>query len=120
MKAQRYSSTLSLTSALHGSRWLTPHPGRSDSEKDTRYPLYKRLGGSQGRSGQVQKISLPPGFDQRTVQSVASRYTDWAIPAHTKFNKNPLQDFGDTKPNMRTDGRTRARILFGIQKRRKN
>jgi hypothetical protein len=25
----------------------------------------------------------PPGFDPRTVQPVASRYTDWAIPAHS-------------------------------------
>jgi len=29
----------------------------------------------------VRKISLPPGFDPRTVQPVASRHTDWAIPA---------------------------------------
>jgi hypothetical protein len=28
----------------------------------TRYPLYRRLGGPQGRSGQVRKISPPPGF----------------------------------------------------------
>ena len=35
-------------------------------------------GGWVGRSGRVQKISPPPGFDPRTVQSVASRYTDWA------------------------------------------
>ena len=48
----------------------------------TRYPLYKRLGGPQGRSGWVRKISPPAGFDPRTVQPVASRYTDWAIPAH--------------------------------------
>jgi hypothetical protein len=48
----------------------------------TRYPLYRRLGGPQGRSGQVRKISPPTGFDPRTVQPVASRYTDWAIPAH--------------------------------------
>jgi hypothetical protein len=27
------------------------------------------------------KISPPPGFDPRTVQLVASRYTDYAIPA---------------------------------------
>jgi hypothetical protein len=38
----------------------------------TRYPLYKRLGGPQGRSGQVRKILPPPGFDPRTVQSVVS------------------------------------------------
>jgi hypothetical protein len=42
----------------------------------TRYPLYRRLGRPQGRSGQVLKISPPPGFDPRTVQLVASRYTD--------------------------------------------
>jgi hypothetical protein len=28
----------------------------------TRYPLYRRLGGPQGRSGRVRKISRPPGF----------------------------------------------------------
>ena len=47
----------------------------------TRYPLYRRLGWPQGRSGRVRKISPPPGFDRRTVQPVASRYTDWAIAA---------------------------------------
>ena len=29
-----------------------------------------------------RKISFPPGFDPRTVQPLASRYTDWAISAH--------------------------------------
>jgi len=48
----------------------------------TRYTLYRRLGGLQGRSGRVRKISPPPGFDIRTVQPVTSRYTDCAIPAH--------------------------------------
>ena len=42
----------------------------------TRYPLYRRLDGPQGPSGRVRKISPPPGFDPRTVQPVASRYTD--------------------------------------------
>jgi hypothetical protein len=45
-----------------------------------RYPLYRRLGGPQGLSGRVRKYLPPPGFDPRTVQPVASRYTDWAIP----------------------------------------
>jgi len=39
----------------------------------------------RGRYGQVRKRSLSPGFNPRTVQLVASRYTDYAIPAHTKF-----------------------------------
>jgi len=47
-----------------------------------RYPFYRRLGGPQGQSGRMRKISPPPGFDPRTVKPVASRYTDCAIPAH--------------------------------------
>jgi len=46
----------------------------------TLYPLCRRLGGLQGRSGPVRKISPTPGFDPLAVQLVASRYTDWAIP----------------------------------------
>ena len=47
----------------------------------TRYPFYRILGGPQGRSGRVRKISPPPRFDSRTVQPVASRYTGCAIQA---------------------------------------
>jgi hypothetical protein len=43
-----------------------------------------RLGGPQGWSGQVWKISPPLGFDPWIVQPVASRYTDRTIPA-TRF-----------------------------------
>ena len=52
----------------------------------TQYPLYRRLGGPQGRSGRVRKISLPLGFDPRTVQPVVSRYADWAIAAHNSYS----------------------------------
>ena len=48
----------------------------------TRYPLYRRLGGPQLRSGRVQKISPQPGFDPQTLQPVVSHYTDCTIPAH--------------------------------------
>jgi hypothetical protein len=54
--------------------------------KGTRYPLYKRLVGPQGRSGRVPKISPPPGFDPRTAQPVASPCTDWAIQAQVKYS----------------------------------
>jgi hypothetical protein len=77
---QMYSSTVPSTSALDGDGWSAPRPGRFTPGK-TRYPLYRRLGGPQGRSGRVRKISPPPGFDPWTVQPVASRYTDYAIPA---------------------------------------
>ena len=56
----------------------------------TRYPLYRRLGGLQSRCGRAQKLSPSPGFDLRTVQPVASRYTDWAILAH---NRNEYQEY---------------------------
>jgi len=50
----------------------------------TRYTLYRRLGGPQGWSGRVRQISSSPGFDPRTVRPVASRYTNWAIPAQSQ------------------------------------
>jgi hypothetical protein len=53
---------------------------------NTRYPLYRWLGGPQGRSGRVRKISPPPGFDPRTVQPVASRYPRYPRLLHEKCN----------------------------------
>jgi hypothetical protein len=41
-------------------------------------PIVQEAGWPQVLSGQVRKISPPPGFDPRTVQPVASRYTDYA------------------------------------------
>ena len=46
----------------------------------TRYPLYRRLGGPQDRSGRVRKISPPPEFDPRIVQPIASRPTALSRP----------------------------------------
>ena len=48
----------------------------------TWYPLYRRLGGTQGRSGRVRNTSPPPDFEHRIIEHVTSRYTDWATPAH--------------------------------------
>ena len=42
----------------------------------THYPLCRRLGGPQGQSGGVRKILPPPGFIPRTIQTIASHYTD--------------------------------------------
>ena len=54
-----------LFSRTFGSRWgwgSAPRPGRSLHLGKTRYPLYRRLGGTQGRSGQAENL-LPMGFD---------------------------------------------------------
>ena len=73
-----------MTTALEGGEGSASRPVRSLRPGRTRYPLYTRLGGPQDRSGQVWKISLPPAFDPRTVQPVASRYTDYATrPTNT-------------------------------------
>ena len=69
------NSNLSFISALGGvgGKHHPPaalHPGK------TRYPLCRRLGGPQGWPGRMRNISPPPGFDPRTIQPVASRYTD--------------------------------------------
>ena len=72
-----------LTRGLKGGKGSASRHGRSLPPRKTRYSLYRRLGGTQGRSGQVRKISPPRGFDPRTVQPVASRYTDYATRSTT-------------------------------------
>jgi hypothetical protein len=54
----RYSSTLSLTSALDGVGGQRHIPAALLPGK-IRYPLYRRLGRPQGRSGEMRKISPP-------------------------------------------------------------
>ena len=83
----RGSRGLALFFHDHGTRrgWgVSVTPRQHFTPEKTRYPLYRRLGGPQGRSGQVRKISSPPGFDPRTVQPIASRYTDWATRPTTR------------------------------------
>ena len=79
-----YNSTLSLTSALDGVCGEHHVPAALLPGK-TRYPLFRKLGWPQGRSGRVRKISPAPGFDPWTVQPVASPYTDWAIPVRNMY-----------------------------------
>ena len=58
---QMYSSTLPSTSALDWGGLSTPRPGRFTPRKDP-VPIVRSLGGPQGRSGRVRKISLPTGI----------------------------------------------------------
>jgi len=57
----------------------------------TWYPLYRRLGGPQSRSGRVQKISALPGFDPWTVHPIAkSLYRLSYVSLYTKMLKKNL------------------------------
>jgi hypothetical protein len=46
---QRHRHHSFLTSALDGNEWPTSRPDRFTPEKETQYPLNKRLGGLQNR-----------------------------------------------------------------------
>jgi hypothetical protein len=73
----RYSSTyLDLGTRLRWEVSFTP------GERAPRYPLDRRLGGPQCRSGHWRREkSCTAGNRTRAVEPVASRYTDWALPA---------------------------------------
>ena len=53
-----------------------------------RYPLCGRLGVPQDLSGRVP----PPGFDPRTFQPVASRYTDWGFTVPLLYSSGMLNN----------------------------
>ena len=77
--AQRVGTGIALLFHDRGTRrgeWSAARPGRTLPPGKTRYPLYRRLGGPQGRSGCAENL-VPIGIRSRTVQVVVSRYTDW-------------------------------------------
>ena len=71
---QMYSSTLPSTWALDGGERSTLRPGRFTPRKDP-VPIKQEAGWAPGRVWTGAENLVP------TVQSVASRYTDYAIPA---------------------------------------
>ena len=68
-----------MTAALEGGECSAARPGRTLPPGKTRYPLYRRLGGPQGRSERAENLVPPTGIRSRTVQPVVSHCTDWAV-----------------------------------------
>ena len=68
------SFTLPSTSAPDGG-WSTPRPGRFTPGKDP-VPIVWETGWAPGPVWTGAENLASPGFNPRTVQSVASRYTD--------------------------------------------
>ena len=60
-----------MTVTLEGGEWSAARPGRTLPPGKTRYPLYRRLGGPQGRSGRAENLVLT-GIRSRIVQPVVS------------------------------------------------
>ena len=50
-----------MTAALEEGEWSAARPGRTLPPGKTRYQLYRRLGGPQGRSGRAGNLT-PPGL----------------------------------------------------------
>ena len=112
------SKSVGKVRAVDGTGWSTQRHFHFTLEKETWYPLYRRLGGPQG---QLRKVSPPPGFDPRTIQPIASCYTSCAIPAH---NKSILQRFTEGKIQGGIEmtgrqGRRHRKLLDDLKERRR-
>ena len=83
---QIYSSTLPSTSALDGGGWSAPRPGRFTAGKDP-LPIVQEAGLAPGPVWTGAENLATTGIRSRTVQPVASRYTDWAIAAPFLWKK---------------------------------
>jgi hypothetical protein len=71
-----------LTSALDGGEWSAPRPCRfTPGERVPGFPLDRRLGGPQNRSGQCGEVKIldptgTPNSDPSVVQTACSLNTD--------------------------------------------
>ena len=71
-----------MTTALERGEGSASRPGRSLPPGKTRYPLYRRLGGPQGPSGQVRKISPPTGIQPPDRPARSQSLYRLSYPAH--------------------------------------
>ena len=118
---RRGSRGIALPFHVHGTRrgeGSASRPGRSLPLGKTRYPLCRRLGGPQGRSGQVtENLALPPGFDPQTVQPVAICYTDCATRPtnHLKLGSNFMSHQVWHSKVLHSDHTAHLSVLDGSQ-----
>jgi len=70
-----------MTAALEGGEWSAARPDRTLPPGKTRYPLYRKLGGPQGRSGRAENL-VPTGIRSRTAQPVAQSLYLLSYRAH--------------------------------------
>jgi len=77
-----------MTAALEWGAWSAARPGRTLSPAKTRYPLYRRLGGPQGRSGRAENL-VPTGIRSQTVQPKDQLLYRLSYPAPV-IDNNPV------------------------------
>ena len=71
-----------MTTALEGGEGSASSPGRFLPQGQNRYPLYRRLGKPQSRSGQVRKISPSTGIRSPDCPSRSQSLYRLSYPAH--------------------------------------
>ena len=71
--------------ALEGAVWSAPCSGCFTPRKDT-VPIVQESGWALGPVLTAWKILPPPGFNPQTIQPVAGRYNDYAVPATWVIN----------------------------------
>jgi len=70
-----------MTAALEGGEWSAASPNHTLLLEKTRYPLYRRLGGFQGRSGRGENL-VPTMIRSQNIQPVV-------IPVSTELPSPP-------------------------------
>ena len=113
--AHRGSSGIALPFQDHGTRrgeGSASRPGHSLPPGKARYPSYRRLGGPQGRSGQLRKISPPTGIWSPDRPARSQSLYRLCYPAHTRLlSKRKNLPILDTSASLKKT-KTRRRILF--------
>jgi len=79
-----------MTTELEGGEGSVPRPGHSLPPGKTQYPLYRRLGGPQGWSGQVRKISPPTRIRSPDRPAHSQSLYQLRYPAHMKVYRMHL------------------------------
>ena len=88
--------------ALEGGEESASRPGRSLPPGKDPVPIVQEAGWAPGPVWTGAKNLAPPGFDPRTIQPVASRYTDWGpmcnkwdseIPFRVPTACHPINDY---------------------------
>ena len=92
--AHRGSRDIALLFLEHSTRrgWGVSVTPRSLPPVKTRYPLYRRLGGPQGWSGQVRKISPPTGTRSPDRPARSQSLYRLSYPAHIHKVVKPKSD----------------------------
>jgi len=84
-----------MITAVEGGEWSAARPGRTLPRGKTRYPLYRRLGGPQSRSGHAEiLVSTGIRSPDRPARSSVAIPTELAGPQVTNISTKFVRNVG--------------------------